>query len=173
MNKGRANGSHQPYHFFESFPAACPVDACVCIACVQPQGQHWKQAQLFIWQPDSPAAKGLHTAITHSPSLLRGISQGVSSLPSVKEIGIAKAKPALCHEAVLWVNSAASLSIKALGTTRSLLAHQAFAEPSQRGLKWPPSLEMRGNECRVNWSCLAGEKPHCRWQVTSERSWDE
>lgn len=38
-----------------------------------------------------------------------------------------------------------SLGGPTTGAVRSLLARQATSEPSERGIKWPPSLEMLGN----------------------------
>ena len=42
-----------------------------------------------------------------------------------------------------------SLGGPTTGAVGSLLACQAYSEPSTRGIKWPPSLEMLGNRCRL------------------------
>lgn len=115
------------------FPGTAP-DSLIHL---QPKECPQPSPSVPLWEGASPWCAQPALCDHHRPS------------PAVKETGIAKAKPALLQEAVLGVNNTASLNLKALGTAWSLLAHQAFSEPSQRGLKWPPSLETQGNRCRL------------------------
>lgn len=151
-----------------AYMCGCALPACSL------QGQHWKQAQLFLWhspwQPNSPAAKGLHTAIPLSPSLVRGILRVHPACPlwppqlltccegNRDGKGQTCPSPRGCHVGKQHCIS----QPQSLGYSKKLSGTPSLFWTFTKRIKMATSRGDARKGMQVNWSCLAGEKHHCR-----------